>query len=72
MNTLVARFPAECPKCRQMAGHVRAAATVVHQPSMIRLTVRCATCAFEWKVEKTVEPAFATPASTTSARHPES
>lgn len=38
--------------CLQEAGQVRAAATVVGQPTLIRLTVRCDTCAHEWKIDK--------------------
>ncbi|HUQ89312.1 MAG TPA: hypothetical protein VM096_17255 [Vicinamibacterales bacterium] len=49
------QFPAHCPKCLQLTGEVRAAATVLHEPTVIRLTVRCTPCGHEWLIDKEAE-----------------
>ena len=51
-------FPAECPQCRQTTGIVCKAGTVLHQPSVIRLTVRCGTCHHEWLVDAASEQSY--------------
>ena len=49
------QLPALCPKCRRVSGEVRVAATVLHTPNVIRLTVRCKPCGHEWLIDKETE-----------------
>jgi hypothetical protein len=48
-------FPAECPRCHERAGVVRAARTTPDQRFAINLTVRCLSCTREWVIPKPVE-----------------
>ena len=54
MSTPNTSFPSKCPKCMQSTGVVRAAGTVVNEPSIVRLTVRCTTCQHQWAMDKEV------------------
>ena len=49
------QFPARCPKCLQATGEVRAAGTVVDDPLVIRLTVKCKPCDHAWVIDKLTE-----------------
>jgi hypothetical protein len=51
-------FPADCPRCHQTTGMVRGAGTVPHQPSIIRLTVRCETCQHQWVIDAVGESPY--------------
>ena len=51
-------FPTECPRCHQATGMVCKASTVLHEPSIIRLTVRCATCKHDWVIDAAGEPSY--------------
>jgi len=64
MMTAPTQLPAACPQCRQETGQVRAAATVAGQPDIIRLTIRCATCAHQWSADREAERPFAIPGIT--------
>ena len=55
MNSRNVSFPTTCPNCIEPTGVVRAAGTVVRQPSIVRLTVRCTTCQHEWTMDKEAE-----------------
>jgi C4-type Zn-finger protein len=50
------RSPRQCPMCLRTTVIVRMAGTVLHQPSIIRLTVRCDTCQHQWVVDAVGEP----------------
>ena len=50
--------PAECPQCLHVTGMVCKAGTVLHQPSVIRLTLRCDTCHHEWLVDAAGEQSY--------------
>ena len=55
MSALNMSFPTTCPNCVEPTGVVCAAGTVVKQPSIVRLTVRCTTCQHEWTMDKEAE-----------------
>lgn len=50
------RFPTNCPQCLQPTGVVRKAATVLHQPSVMRLTMQCTICQNQWLLDGIGEP----------------
>ena len=51
-------LPAECPQCLHVTGLVCKASTVLHQPAVIRLTLRCDACHHEWLVDAAGEPSY--------------
>jgi hypothetical protein len=61
MKTAPTQLSAECPQCRQETGQVRAAATVAGKPAIIRLTIRCVTCAHHWHVDREADRPFLIP-----------